>query len=263
MAAEHPRDDAQGGEIAQLRERYRDLLQRLEANQSDFQRLARSVFRVQEDERRRIARELHDGIGQNLTALKHQLAIVRASLPADAGTAPAQLDACMDLCAHTLEDTRNLSRLLRPQVLDDLGLEAALQWLVRSVAGDRLRVELRVDTQPALDADLQTLHFRIAQEALGNIVRHAQAREALLRLGRRGGFLQLTVWDDGVGFDPAVALEAGRQGLAAGLSGMRERLRLYGGVLQLDSGGDAGTLVRATVPLPDGSLPELPGAPPA
>lgn len=244
MAAESP-DQA----LAGLRERYGELLARLEANQSDFQHLARSVFRVQEDERRRIARELHDGLGQNLTAIKHQLAIVRASLPDDAMQA-AQLDACLVLCTQTLEDTRQLSRLLRPQVLDDLGLEAALHWLVRSVSGERLRVELQVEPLPDLDADLQTLLFRVAQEALANVVRHAQAQDAILRLSQRAGLLQLTVWDDGVGFDTRKALQAGSAGLAAGLSGMRERLRLHDGTLQLDSGGGNGTWLRASLPLP-------------
>jgi two-component system NarL family sensor kinase len=244
MAAESPGQALEG-----LRERYRELLERLETNQSDFQRLARSVFRVQEDERRRIARELHDGIGQNLTAIKHQLAIIRAGFQ-DESIQATKLDACLGLCTQTLEDTRQLSRLLRPQVLDDLGLEAALQWLVRSVTGDRLRVELHVDPLPALDPDLQTLLFRIAQEALNNVVRHAQARDAMLRLSQRAGLLQLTVWDNGVGFDAAQALRAGSAGLAAGLSGMRERLRLHDGTLQLDSGGDNGTWLRASVPLP-------------
>ena len=237
-----------GHALEGLRERYRELLERLETNQSEFQRLARSVFRVQEDERRRIARELHDGIGQNLTALKHQLAVVRAGLPADA-VAAAQLDACLGLCAQTLEDTRQLSRLLRPQILDDLGLEAALHWLVRSVAGDRLQVELHVDPMPTLDADVQTLLFRVAQEALANVVRHAGASDAMLRLSQRAGLVQLTVWDNGRGFDPAQALRAGSAGLAAGLSGMRERLRLHDGTLQLESGGDSGTWLRASLPL--------------
>jgi signal transduction histidine kinase len=236
--------------IEQLQRRYGELLQRLETNQSDLQRLARSVFRVQEDERRRIARELHDGIGQNLTALKHQMAMARATLPADA-PALAALDAGLALCAQTLEDTRQLSRLLRPQVLDDLGLEAALHWLVRSVAGPGLQVELRVDPLPPLGADLETLLFRVAQEGLGNIVRHARAGDAMLRVARRGGLLQLTIWDNGVGFEPARALEKGSAGLAAGLSGMRERLRLHGGELQLESGGDTGTWLRASVPLPE------------
>ena len=111
--ATDPAEDA----LAQLRARYVDLLARLEDNQASFRRLARSVLRVQEDERRRIARDLHDGVGQNLAALKHQLALLRNTL---SGADRERVDACIDLCSQTLEDTRQLSRLLRPQVLDDL-----------------------------------------------------------------------------------------------------------------------------------------------
>ena len=126
-------DDATDAALDQLRDRYQQLLDRLEDNQSQFHTLARSALRVQEDERRRIARELHDGIGQNLTAIKHQLAVLQARMPASAAGEAERLGACIELCAQTLEDTRQLSRLLRPQVLDDLGLEAALHWLARSV----------------------------------------------------------------------------------------------------------------------------------
>src|SRR4249919_2505863 len=151
-------DDDTSVALEQLRDRYRQLLVRLEDNQSQFQNLARSALRVQEDERRRIARELHDGIGQNLTALKHQLAVLQAQLPASATHHAAQLDACIELCAQTLEDTRQLSRLLRPQVLDDLGLEAALHWLARSVpAPGKLQVAVHLDPVPELDTEVQTL----------------------------------------------------------------------------------------------------------
>src|SRR5205085_2900920 len=102
-------DDATATALEQLRDRYQQLLDRLEDNQSQFQRLARSALRVQEDERRRIARELHDGIGQNLTAIKHQLAVLRAQLPANASAEAERLGACIELCAQTLEDTRQLS----------------------------------------------------------------------------------------------------------------------------------------------------------
>lgn len=237
--------------LSQLRRQYRELLDRLENNQAEFQHLARSVYRVQEDERRRIARELHDGIGQNLTALKHQLAMLEAQLAPGQVELRGRLDASIDLCAQTLEDTRHLSRLLRPQILDDLGLEAALQWLARTVEGNGdLKVELGIDTLPALDADMQTLLFRISQEALSNIVRHAQASEVLLRLVPRGGRVMLTLWDNGVGFDPALAAQAASAGRSAGIAGMRERVRLYGGELQIESGSDTGTWLRATIPLP-------------
>src|SRR5688500_5280316 len=125
-----PPDDG-APSLDRLRADVRALLQRLEANDRQFRGLARSVFRVQEEERRRIARELHDGIGQNLTALKHQLELLTAGA-ADPALL-AGLQAGIDLCARTLADTRELSRLLRPQVLDDLGLAAALRWLGRAV----------------------------------------------------------------------------------------------------------------------------------
>ena len=239
--------------LLQLRTQYQELLERLENNQSEFQRLARSVYRVQEDERRRIARELHDGIGQNLTALKHQLAMIDSQLTPGQNDLHDRLSASIALCAQTLEDTRQLSRLLRPQVLDDLGLEAALHWLARTVEDSgTLRVELGIETLPTLDPDLQTLLFRIAQEALANVVRHAQASDALLRLSTRAGRIMLTIWDNGIGFAPKAAASAASEGRSAGLAGMRERAQLYGGELQIESGADTGTWVRASVPLPRG-----------
>ena len=243
-------DDATANALDQLRDRYQQLLDRIEDNQSQFQKLARSALRVQEDERRRIARELHDGIGQNLTAIKHQLAVLQAQLPANASGEAERLGACIALCAQTLEDTRQLSRLLRPQVLDDLGLAAALHWLARSVqAPGKLEVAVHLDPLPELDAEVQTLLFRVCQEALSNVVKHANASDALLRLGARGGRVQLTVWDNGSGFDVANAAGSGRRGLAAGLSGMKERLAIYGGEMRVDSDADSGTWLRASVPV--------------
>jgi signal transduction histidine kinase len=230
--------------LEQLRAQYERLLQRLENNEREFRRLGRSVWRVQEDERRRLARELHDGIGQNLTALKHRLVQLGDGL---APQQRAQLDAAIALCGDALEDTRHLSRLLRPPILDDLGLEPALRALARSLGeSSALEVTIEIDGLPPLDDDLQTLLFRVAQEALNNAAKHAQAHTALLRLIARGGVLQLQVADDGRGCDPDVALHSG----GSGLSGMRERLRLYEGSLELHSAPGAGTRLRAVVPLP-------------
>jgi signal transduction histidine kinase len=227
----------------QLRSQYQRLLQRLESNEREFRRLGRSVWRVQEDERRRVARELHDGIGQNLTALKHRLVQLGDGL---APQQRAQLDAAIALCGEALEDTRHLSRLLRPPILDDLGLEPALRALARSLGESAsLDVTVEIENLPLLDDDLQTLLFRVAQEALNNAAKHAQAHTVLLRLVARGGLLQLQVADDGRGCDPEVALLAG----GSGLSGMRERLRLYEGSLELHSTPGTGTRLRAVVPL--------------
>lgn len=229
-----------------IRRQYQRLLDRLEANEREFRRLGRAVWNVQEDERRRLARELHDGLGQNLTALKHGLGRVLDSLPPELAAQRAQLQDALTVCAGALEDTRHLSRLLRPPILDDLGLAPALQWLARSIdsAGD-MRVVVEIEPLPSFDGELQTLLFRVAQEALTNAVRHAQAGSALLHLTVREDALRLQVIDDGRGCD----LSALPPGAGSGLGGMRERLRLYGGRLELRTAPGQGMRVCAVVPL--------------
>ncbi len=238
--------------LEDLRQRYTELLKRFEGNQAELHRLARSVYRVQEAERRRVALELHDGLGQNLTALKNQLSLVKDALQPDQTEARERMSAALELCSNTLADTRELSRLLRPQILDDFGLEAALHWLVRTlVKSSELQIEVHVDPLPALDRDVQTVLFRIAQEALGNTLRHSRAREAMIKLGVRAGWLRLTIWDDGEGFDVDAAQAAASRGQSSGLAGMRERAMLYGGKLSVES-GKGGTWLR--VALPEGIL---------
>ena len=222
---------------------YERLLERVESNEREFRRLGRAVWRVEEDERRRLARELHDGLGQTLTALKHRLVQLGDAV---APQARERLDAAIALCGDALEDTRTLSRLLRPPILDDLGLEPALRALARTLGeASGLAIDVQVEGLPALDDDLQTLVFRVAQEALNNAAKHAQAKQVLLRLVARGGLLQLQVVDDGRGCDPDQMLRAG----GSGLGGMRERLRLYGGTLELHSAVGEGTRLRAVVPV--------------
>ena len=234
---------------AAMREQYERLLQRLEANEREFRRLGRAVWRVQEDERRRLARELHDGLGQNLTALKHRLGQIGSELGPGHAALRGKLDTALALCSGALDDTRNLSRLLRPPILDDLGLEPALNWLARSLEESAgIAVVLEIEALPVLDGELQTLLFRVAQEAFNNAAKHAAAQSLLLRLVVRDGRLQLQVIDDGRGFDPDVAMRAG----GSGLGSMRERLRLYGGQLELRSSPGHGARLRATVPLDAG-----------
>ena len=235
--------------IAAMRDQYERLLHRLEANEREFRRLGRAVWRVQEDERRRLARELHDGLGQNLTALKHRLGQIGSELAPGPSPLRDKLDTALALCAGALDDTRNLSRLLRPPILDDLGLAPALQWLARSTEeSSGLPVVIEIEPLPALDDEVQTLLFRVAQEAMNNAAKHSAAHSLLLRLVPRDGRLQLQVIDDGTGFDPEAAMAAG----GTGLGSMRERLRLYGGQLELRSAPGHGTRLRATVPLDAG-----------
>lgn len=238
--------------VSRLGRDYAELVARLEANQSRFQRLARAMYRVQEDERRRLARDLHDGLGQNLTALKHQLMLLEGSV--DATVAATRLAEALALCEQTLADTRQLSRLLRPQVLDDLGLVPALRWLGRTLgqsAGVAVEVEVDAEPLPALDEDTRTLVFRLAQEALTNTVRHAGARHAGFRLSVAAGRLRFEAWDDGLGFDADRASHDASAGQGSGIGAMRERVALHGGTLRLKTHPGAGTCLRLDVPLPD------------
>jgi signal transduction histidine kinase len=235
--------------LADMQAQYERLLQRLEANEREFRRLGRAVWRVQEDERRRLARELHDGLGQNLTALKHRLGQIGSDLSPDQLAVRDKVDTAMALCATALEDTRNLSRLLRPPILDDLGLTPALQWLARCTQETLgIPVVVEIEPLPALDDELQSLLFRVAQEALNNAGKHAAAQSVLLRLVERDRTLQLQVIDDGLGFDPTLVATLG----GSGLGGMRERMRLYGGTVVIHSAPGQGTRLRATVPLDPG-----------
>jgi signal transduction histidine kinase len=230
----------------------RELVDRLQKDQVWFQHLARSVWRVQEDERRRLARELHDGVGHSLTALIHLMAQATAALerPDEARERLARASA---VAQSTLQETRALSRLLRPQILDDLGLEAALRWLARSFHDDhRIAVGLDLDEPfPAIDGDLSTLIFRVTQESLSNVAKHANARHVEIALKQRAFLLTLAIRDDGRGCDPAAALEKSARGGSSGLGGLRDRVRLFGGSLRFDAKPDAGCTVSAQFPLTD------------
>ena len=220
----------------------RALVQRLERGQTHFQQLARSVWRVQEEERRRLARDLHDGIGQNLTAIVRMLDQAIHALPAQTLPAHDALAQARKLVESTLADTRALSRQLRPQILDDLGLGPALRWLVRSFR-DQHALEVALDLcepLPALSDDAQTLVFRVAQEGLTNIVRHADTPRAELSLQSTPDGVQLRLRDFGKGCDSARALAAGSEGRSSGLGGMRDRVQLFGGRLRIVSQPGAG-----------------------
>lgn len=214
-----------------MRRQQTELFAEMQHNQQRLRLLARSVWRVQEDERRALARELHDGVGQNLTALKHLL---------ERGEAGG-VERALALCAQTLEEVRALSRALRPQILDDLGLVPALEWLARTMAqsgGFAIRVEF---DRLELKNDLATLLYRLAQEALTNVVKHARCQHVMLRLAARGKDVHLIIADDGVG--------TGFQNVGTGLGSMRERVALFGGQLHLTSEPGAGMQLRAVLPL--------------
>lgn len=236
--------------LARMREQQEQLFAQLQSSDQHFRRLARSVWRVQEDERRRLARDLHDGIGQHLTALRHRLdALARERGGADC----VPLREAIALCETAVEETRAMSRLLRPQILDDIGLDAALRWLARQTGSETCAIEVDVGPLPELDEGLATLLFRVAQEAFTNAHKHAHARNVVLRLAARGDHLQLLVVDDGIGCDVDAALGKSRTGDSTGLASIGERVRLFGGDLALSSNKDEGFQLRVTLPLGGGA----------
>ena len=247
-------------EVRSISRRVRDitrenerLFSELLAGERRLRRLAKSVWRVQEEERRRLARELHDGIGQTLTALKNQLEMTRQHLAAEGGPLAGDLAESLELASQALEETRELSRLLRPPVLDDLGLEAALGWLGRTIAKRaRIGVEVEVDSGgrvARLEPEIETLVFRVVQEALTNVVKHSGAASARVRLevGRRR--LVLTVSDDGEGLDAEKILADPDDATGVGLRGIHDRAELHGGRFRLRSVPGEGTELEVAVPI--------------
>jgi len=247
------------------------LFARLIEGERRFRGLAKAVWRVQEEEQRRLARELHDGLGQTLTALTHQLERLREKLASALSKEHAAgLADSVEMARLALNETRELSRLLRPPVLDDLGLAAALSWLARTLEQRTgLMVELALEPGvERLDPDLETLVFRLVQEALTNVLKHADVERAEVALRRSGGSLVLCVSDAGRGFDPGGLLAGGGTGgtggdgatgtSGSGLRGMRDRLELFGGRLEIAATPGGGTRLSAVVPLGD---PATAGAP--
>lgn len=241
-----PANDEIRSTLVRLRNEQERLFLQLRSGEKHFRQLARSVWRVQEDERRRLARDLHDGIGQHLTALRHRLDQIPATADAN-----GMLSQAVELCDMAIRETRTLSRLLRPQVLDDFGLSAALGWLARTFSeSGRLRVDVESGDVPAdLDGELATLLFRVAQESLTNAARHAAADTVVISVSCRGENIHLLVVDDGRGCNVDDALAKSSSGLSTGLSSMRERVLLFGGRFHLVSEPGEGTQVRVTVPL--------------
>jgi PAS domain S-box-containing protein len=209
---------------------------------------SRRLLEVQEAERRHIARELHDEIGQALTVAEMNL---QAALqPSDRASVVPHLRTCLETIERVQEQVHDLSLDLRPSILDDLGLEPALRWYTeRQASLTGLRVKFQADSlKHRLDPVIETACFRVAQEALTNVVRHARARTVTVQLHEDAERLHLSVHDDGKGFDVAVVRERAIRGASLGLLSMEERATLAGGALEYRSAPGQGTEVRAWFP---------------
>jgi PAS domain S-box-containing protein len=213
--------------------------------------LSRQLFQIQEEERRHLARELHDEIGQTLTAAMINLKIIAPDVPAQV---TGRLDDSIQLLDRLLRQVRELSLDLRPPLLDELGLAPTLRWLVDQ-QGQRagLRVSFIANVNGLeIDPAVQTTCFRVAQEAITNIIRHAEAKSVAVEVRREAERLWLIVRDDGKGFDPAAIQQKLTQHSTLGLVSMRERALLVRGGLEIRSAPGQGAEIRAWFPLPNG-----------
>jgi signal transduction histidine kinase len=225
------------------------LFGQVRAARERLQILSQRMMEVQEAERRHIARELHDEIGQVLTAVKVNLEAMQRLR--GKGPLSVRVGDSIGIVERAIQEVRNLSLDLRPSVLDDLGLVAALRWQADRQAQRGGIVVQFVADPPELRAppDIETACFRVAQEALTNVVRHAQARQIRVEVRHRGADLELLIQDDGVGFDLAAARERASREASFGLLGMEERVQLAGGQIVIESAPGRGTTIRVRFPL--------------
>ena len=223
------------------RKEYEDALK---ASQRELRELSARVLEAREEEKARIARELHDELGQLLTALKMDLGWLRERLPQDLQPRATEMSALLD---RTVTSTRRISADLRPMMLDDLGLADAAAWLVDDFA-KRSGVTCRIDLPeeiPEVSKAVGTAVYRAIQESLTNIARHSGAKSAWVVLAVEDGTMQVEVEDDGRGFAPEDLAKA----RSLGLKGMRERIAFLGGSLDIARAPRGGTRLRLRVPV--------------
>jgi two-component system sensor histidine kinase UhpB len=224
-------------DVAALAQAFNEMLDRLE---SERRGSARFALRVLEDERKRIARELHDEVGQTLTGVMLQVEGLAAKIPEELRE---QLDELRETARGGTEDVRRIARQLRPEALEDLGLQSALSALATAF-GEQAGINVRRNLEPAvpLSDEQELVVYRVAQEALTNVARHAEATQVELRLAHRREEAVLTVRDDGRGIHPG-ALPSSR-----GIRGMRERAMLIGAQLEIDTTRGRGTEIKLSIP---------------
>ena len=260
-AAEHEQRRLAEARATQLKRLTGSLEQRVQARTSELEQANEALRRTRdelqkaaalgtvarESERARLARELHDELGQALIMLKFQLADLEAHCRAMHTPVPQKTEDMRRLIDQTFAAARRVAADLRPTVLDVLGLPAAVQWLVETFRQHNpLEIRLRIEPQEfSVEEPYATVAFRVLQEALTNIARHSAAKHLQVELARHEEQLHLRVSDDGCGFDPDAAVRAD----AFGLLGMRERAGMVGGSLQITSAPGCGTTVALSIAL--------------
>ena len=228
--------DRADAEVAELTESFNEMLDWLE---EERRQSTRRSLTAQEQERRRVAQELHDEVGQSLTAVVLQLDRLARAAPEDLRD---ELGEAREAARSSLEEVRQIAQRLRPEALDELGLDSALMALAERVSDQGgVRVVHRLDDGlPRLDPETELVIYRVAQESLTNVLRHASASEAVVTLGGDAQGITLCVADDGIGVDGVWP--------GAGIQGMRERALLVGAALGVHTRPEGGAEVRLAVP---------------
>ena len=228
------------------------LFEAINQQSEQLRALNQKLTDVQEAERKQLARELHDEMGQSLTAISINLATVIQELtPAHSDSFLERLNESKMLADQTLEQIRELSFNLRPAMLDDLGLAPTLRWYVKRFE-KRVKIPVALEVgslKERLPVNIETALYRIIQEALTNVARHAQATHVYLELRRRGSSVFVQITDDGCGFDMTQVLDQETPDSGTGLLGMRERTVLLGGIFKIHSEPGAGTQVAIEIPV--------------
>lgn len=211
----------------------------IELRTLELQKLSARLMQIQDEERRRLARELHDDLGQQLAAIKMMLGKVSGS------------EEVREMTDAAISTVRNLSYLLHPPLLDETGLRAALHWYIDGLeTRSGIKISLTVTPQifPRLSADIETTIFRVVQESLTNVYRHANSESARVEIEKQPEWVMVRVRDYGKGVSPETTGRSRSSGLGVGIAGMRERVRQFGGEVTV-SRAEPGTLVETKIPL--------------
>lgn len=235
----------------ELEQRVRQRTDELEQRDRERDVLLNKVISAQEDERTRIARDLHDQIGQTLTGLVMQAGGVEARLADDPEAANEQLAVLRESASSAVEEVRRMMSDLRPSILDDMGLESAVGWYAETHL-EREGVGVNLESQKndvPLSPNVEISAFRVFQEAITNVVKHANASQVNISLAYDNDSMSGTIEDDGDGFELSTARPGADGGWAVGLLGMTERVSLLGGSLNIDSSPGSGTKVTFSIPL--------------
>ncbi|MCU1261822.1 MAG: integral rane sensor signal transduction histidine kinase, partial [Bryobacterales bacterium] len=228
------------GQDRDARLRYSDLSH----SRNALSELSARLLDAQEEERRSISRELHDEVGQSLGALLVDVGRLATMLPPEDAGIQDQIGKIKFTAERSVNSVRNIALLLRPSMLDDLGLLAAVEWQGREVSR-RTEMEVEIESEgvsETLAEDYKICIYRVTQEALNNAARHSGARHAWVKIEQNGAAITVSIRDDGRGFDP-------QRTRGLGLLGMEERARRLGGTLHVESKPGEGTTIRVELPI--------------